>query len=381
MKLILWITCLYLGFPAGTYATEWTWKRVETPAFGHLTFATFTQGQFFIGGYNGWVLSSVDGAVWTEHLSRMSNTIFFDLTAADNRYYAVDYAEGDIWSFVGKSVRYERSFFDGKLNSIAYGEGVLVAVGDTGLFAIRQDGGPFEEIGDRSGVNFNVVRYADGMFVVGGQMGYTWHSDNGLSWERTRAANSNDHFGGLVFARNTWWAVTNTGKVFSSFDGKQWNLRLNRPDAYFYDIAYGYGDLVVAADDGRIFISSDGTDWVEHDLKHDGGFTGVAYGNRKFVLTSQDAVIYVGERRERSPLWIRAIFYDNGWSSEPWFGFFYDYGSGLLYHYDLGYMYTVGGSLNSFWLWTAGSSGWVWTSQLYFPWAYVPVTGEWIYLL
>lgn len=69
---------------------------------------------------------------------------------------------------------------------------------------------------------------------------------------------------------------------------------------------------------------------------------------------------------------------ENGWSWSSWMGYLLPDPSGWWLSLEHGWFYPLQSSPDSCWFFFP-ESGWVWTSQLFFPWVWSPDTGLWSY--
>jgi hypothetical protein len=73
-----------------------------------------------------------------------------------------------------------------------------------------------------------------------------------------------------------------------------------------------------------------------------------------------------------------AVDIGGGWKWLSWFGFFYDAGNGWIYHNEHHWMYAVGTTPASIWLWTP-DMGWLWTSESLYPYMYRNQPSAWLW--
>jgi hypothetical protein len=66
------------------------------------------------------------------------------------------------------------------------------------------------------------------------------------------------------------------------------------------------------------------------------------------------------------------------WFSAHWFGEFYDTGSGWIYHYDLGWIYSENSDGHGDWYWS-DKKGWIWTNENIYPYFFSDSTDDWIF--
>ena len=77
--------------------------------------------------------------------------------------------------------------------------------------------------------------------------------------------------------------------------------------------------------------------------------------------------------------WSLAKYLGSGWRRMEWFGSYMETAYSWIFHDRLGWLYRVGSTTESTWLWRSGQ-GWVWTSERSFPFLYSASSSNWLYL-
>lgn len=150
------------------------------------------------------------------------------------------------------------------LVSVAYGNGVFVAVGD-------------------ADVNINYARYTT--------------STNGITWGVCSKLNTGKNLSSateIIFVNGKFVFIT-SNEFLTSTNGSTWTYISKFPNTA-YSIAYGNGKYVIGGN-RRIFTSTDGTTWATYNIPSLDGyysnyFYGAVYGNGKFVLLSGNGRIF-----------------------------------------------------------------------------------------
>jgi hypothetical protein len=78
------------------------------------------------------------------------------------------------------------------------------------------------------------------------------------------------------------------------------------------------------------------------------------------------------------PLWAGATDAGNGWSYLNWFGYFKNIGGGWIYHAEHGWMYCIGDSPSSIWMWMP-MRGWMWSSASLYPFLWSDFLHTWLW--
>ncbi len=180
-------------------------------------------------------------------------------------------------------------------NSVAYGNGRFVAIGDHDtLFsraAVSTDGvnwTPNNAIDD----SWNDIAYGNGTFVaVSSSGGGVMTSNNGVSWASQSSALTADlsavTYGNGTFVALGWCSGCN--QVMTSPNGINWTARSIPSNEAWRDVAYGNGRFVAVGYGGVVMTSvNDGATWTDQSTASAscGGtcdWDSITYGNGKFV--------------------------------------------------------------------------------------------------
>jgi len=216
-------------------------------------------------------------------------------------------------------------------NSVAFGNGIFVAVAQTGTAGNRvmtsPDGINWTSQTAALDVGWNGIAYGNGLFVAvtGGAL---MTSPDGINWTlRTVDATSGWH--GVAYGNGLWVAVSGYGsgnRVMTSPDGISWTLRASTADNNWFSVAYGNGLWVALATDGTVnnqmMTSPDGINWTARTSAAVNEWTSVAYGNGLWVavarvgtgnlmMTSTDGINWTSRTPAANNKW-RNVAYGNG---------------------------------------------------------------------
>jgi hypothetical protein len=174
------------------------------------------------------------------------------------------------------TVRNPKAF--GSLNAVTYGDGLFVAVGDTGAILTSPDAATWTVRYTNAALNLKGVAYGNGKFVAGGYYGQVLTSPDGLTW--TIAVTNSQAFSKVRFAAGVFLATTSGGNHLGvSTNGVQWNFYTVNPG--IYDVAYANG-IFVGGSAAGVVTSTNLTSWTFRPV----GFSSmnaVAYGLNRFV--------------------------------------------------------------------------------------------------
>jgi len=184
------------------------------------------------------------------------------------------------------------------MRSIAYGNGAFVIVGESGDIYASEDGISWDQPrGNRMQVTErSAVIYAEGRFLSTRYNDKIYSSYDGLEVDHsTLVLGSNEDFRDILYNGNLYVAVTFGGAIYSSEDALVWTERLPEDDARnFYAVASGGGRFVAVGSQGTVFTSSDGFSWSDVTSVATGTrtLTTATYGPQGFVVAGYGGDLY-----------------------------------------------------------------------------------------
>ncbi|KKT08281.1 MAG: hypothetical protein UV86_C0020G0002 [Candidatus Nomurabacteria bacterium GW2011_GWB1_43_20] len=219
--------------------------------------------------------------------------------------------------------------------SVTYGNGLFVAVSNTGLgnrVMTSPDGIIWTSRVSAANNTWRSVTYGNGLFVavaVSGTGNRVMTSPDGITWT-TRTSAADNQWVSVTYGNGLFVAVAVSGtgnRVMTSQDGITWTTRTSAANNAWYSVTYGNGLFVAVSYDGvgnRVMTSPDGITWTIRTSAANNWWYSVTYGNGLFVAVAGSGV---GNRVMTSPdgiTWtIRTSAADNAWYSVT-------YGNGLF---------------------------------------------------
>ena len=224
---------------------------------------------------------------------------------------------------------------DNNWRSACYGNGLFVAVGDSGAgnrVMTSPDGITWTIRTSAADNTWQSVCYGNGLFVAVARSGAgnrVMTSPDGITWT-TRTSAADNEWVYVCYGNGLFVAVGTTGagnRVMTSPDGITWTTRTSAADNSWDSVCYGNGLFVAVSFDGsgnRVMTSPDGITWTTRTSAANNSWNSVCYGNGLFVAVSYDGS---GNRVMTSPngtTWtLRTSAADNQWFSVC-------YGNGLF---------------------------------------------------
>ena len=278
--------------------TTWV-KAADEAGFRRIEFvsAAYGQGKFVAASDDGQIWTATDGIHWTKQGAAplLMRTVAYGhgrfLAIAGTQYLTS--ADGVTWEYAEK-------FLPAPINSVAAGDGILVAAGGSGAILTTADGVTWTEHTPALLTDFRGAAFGDGRYVAVGYrlrhpIGDPDHpkrpsvatSPDGVKWAPAAAPAAED-LHAVAYGNGVFVAIGR--HIFTSDDGDRWEQSLNdylgfEPSA----LTFGGGRfIVVTADPGRVFTSTDGKAWESAKLGERTRPRSVAWGNGRFVSVGDD---------------------------------------------------------------------------------------------
>jgi surface protein len=272
------------------------------------------------------------GITWTTRTS-----------AADNNWNSVAYGNG-LWVAVAFSGTGNRvmtspdgitwtsrtSAADNNWKSVAYGNGLWVAVAASGTgnrVMTSPDGITWTIRTSADDINWTSVAYDNGLWVAVAASGVNrvMTSPDGINWTLRTTSSAENQWNSVAYGNGLWVAVSYSGngdRVMTSPDGITWTIRTSAADNSWKSVAYGNGLWVAVSYFGsgnNVMTSPDGITWTSRTGIPDGFWLSVAYGNGLWVavgetdkvMTSPDGINWTIITSDANNYW-SSVSYDNG---------------------------------------------------------------------
>jgi len=250
------------------------------------------------------------GTIWTDHTA-ITDGLWESVAYGNGVYVAV--ADSRIMSSTDGINWTARTAPGGKWVSVTYGNGLFVAVSGSNL----NNGNQIMTSPD--GINWTLratpnnnqylwysVNYGNGLYVAAA-FGVVMTSPNGINWTIRTAAAGNE-WRSVTFGNGLFVAVASSGlidgglggninRVMTSTDGITWTIRPASFDAAWNTVTYGNGIFVAVAYSGtahRIMTSPDGSVWTLRTPPVVNRWTSVTYGNGLFVAVAEGGTGFSG---------------------------------------------------------------------------------------
>ncbi|MBI2927510.1 MAG: hypothetical protein HYY24_17580 [Verrucomicrobia bacterium] len=186
------------------------------------------------------------------------------------------------------------------LNSVAFGDGTYVAVGEGGSVLTSADAFHWD-FAYPVAVDFSSITFANGLFVaVAGPRIFT--SPDDYAWSE-RSSDTSQPLSSVTYGGGKFVAVggESLATVSTSADGTTWSAQSLGVARRLRSVAFGNGRFVAVGESDALCTSADGLAWTPAGSGASGfsfqsppSFFGVSYGNGRFVVVGAGSYRLIG---------------------------------------------------------------------------------------
>ena len=255
----------------------------------HLLGITWAGSGLVAVGFDGTIVQSPDGKVWTAAASDISATLT-GVAWTGRRVVAVG-ADGTIvHSPDGKVWTAAASDISATLTGVAWTGRRVVAVGEDGAIVHSPDGQTWTAADSGTSATLRDVAWTGTRVVAVGDHGVIVHSRDGQEWTRADAG-TRDWLFGVAGTRTRFVAVGLSGEAVYSRDGQVWTQADSGTRDWLHGVVRGGTRFVAVGNGGAIVYSLDGQTWTAADSDTLERLNGVAWTGTRFVAVGQGGAI------------------------------------------------------------------------------------------
>jgi len=261
---------------------------------------------------------------WTTRTSGFGTASIYDVTYGDGLYVAVGNSgtlttstDGTTWTT--RTSGFGTAFIVG----VTYGDGLYVAVGNSGTLTTSPDGTTWTT--RTSGFGTTTIRgvtYGDGLYVAVGNSGTLTTSTDGTTWTTRTSGFGTTTISDVTYGDGLYVAVGYSGTMTTSTDGITWTTRTSGfGTSIIRGVTYGDGLYVAVGNSGTLTTSTDGTTWTTRTSGFGTAFiVGVTYGDGLYVAvgdsgkltTSTDGITWTSRTSGFGTTTISDVTYGDG---------------------------------------------------------------------
>ncbi|MCF7843913.1 FG-GAP-like repeat-containing protein [Candidatus Gracilibacteria bacterium] len=229
---------------------------------------------------------------WTgTNVNKLGSDVSSSTLTIDNEPPATSGNSGFTWSTSTSAV-------DNSWQSVAYGNGVFVAVAQSGTndrVMTSTDGTTWTSRTSSADNSWSSVVYGNEKFVAVSYTGTdnrVMTSPTGSAWS-TSTTPVDNNWKSVTYGNGLFVAVSDSGtgdRVMTSPDGITWATSSSAVDSNWKTVAYGNGIFVALADSGsnQLMTSINGLTWTARNTPNANQWYSVTFGDNQFVAVSQD---------------------------------------------------------------------------------------------
>jgi len=200
--------------------------------------------------------------------------------------------------------------------SVAYGNGVFIAVSGNGVNRTMwsdDDGLTWNAVAASEQNNWQSIAYGNGVFIAVAADGVNrtmWSDDDGLTWNAVAATEANQ-WAGIAYGNGVFIAISTNGvnrTMWSNDDGLTWNAVAAAEPTNWNDITYGNGVFIAIATTGvnrTMWSDDDGLTWNAVAAAEQNFWTSIAYGNGVFIAVAWHGINRIMRSIDNGLTWNR----------------------------------------------------------------------------
>jgi len=262
---------------------RWTW-RSPLPQGNELTDVAYGNGRYVAVGVEGTVIVSINGRDWSVRTAEYGS--FTSIAFGEGLFVAV--ADGFLYTSTDGITWTNRALpASAHILGLAFGAGRFVGVG-TALVS-SDDGISWIEHTVSAPSGYTAITYGNGLFLVPAYNG-TLTSSNGIDWVQYPVGGAFPS----VAAGNGVFVAHNYGQLLVSTNGLDWQVTLAATiNNYFYGVRFVAGQFYALGT--QLLTSRDGRNWTERIPQREGGMrlTSAAGGPGETIVVGDEGLIFV----------------------------------------------------------------------------------------
>jgi len=253
------------GLASSTDGITWTARTSGTT--NSFYSAMFANNIYIVAGQNGNLITSTDGTSWTGRVSNTTQIIYTLSYDANTKLYIYGAGAGvygtstDAVTWLANTQQTTTNIFGTAFGSNA---NVSVFCGSTGMIRHSYDGQKYS--GSNTASIIRTMAYGNGVYLHAGDSGVIRTSTDGIFWQN-RSAGTANAFYASIYADGKFLISGGSGNTHYSVDNGQIWIPVNIGTANLqYSIAYGNGLFVRGGQNGNVGTSTDGITWAQSNV-------------------------------------------------------------------------------------------------------------------
>ena len=268
-----------------------SWTASILPDTGNLSFATYGDRGFLLGGDGGKLVSrAAGGSDWVQAGDIGTRQRLFGGALGQGTHVAVGWLGTVAFSEGGGAWRLAKGVDFVNMEDIIHDGERFVTVGKGGKVGQSVDGTEWTFRDSATKNWLKHITYGDGLYVAVGIRGTIVTSTNGTDWT-VRNSPTASGLESVTFGSGHYVAVGFKGTILHSSNGRQWSTAKSGTKEWLNDVTYGGGIFMAVGANGTLLTSFDGKFWMRRSSGTETTLGGVAFGDRRFVIAGRAGLI------------------------------------------------------------------------------------------
>lgn len=185
---------------------------------------------------------------------------------------------------------YDTSITPNVINSMVYGNGLNVAVGEKGTIKVSKDGLTWEKAKPVTNKNIVSIAYGDKRFIAITSDGIIITSTDGYKWSINTKKYATISFNGKVYWDGKKFIIVgfHNNKILVSSNGSSWESNITS-DIFIDRIAYN-GKKYAVVSQKSIYTSDDLKKWTKADLNNDKYIFNIIWTGNEFLAVGVEGI-------------------------------------------------------------------------------------------
>ena len=234
-----------------------TWTLQASGTVDDINDLIWGNGQYTVVGDSGTILTSVDGATWTDRSTGTSD--LSGLVRGGGQFVAVG-DSGTILTSPDSVTWTDQSTGTSNLNAVTWSGSEYTAVGASGTVLTSPDGVTWTAQTSGTTADLNAITWDGSQFVAVGAVGTLLTSADASSWTARTSGTSNNLYAiawsGLQFA-----VAGASGTILTSVNGTTWTVQSSGVTNDLLDVDWGTNGFGISGTSGMILTSQGGVNW------------------------------------------------------------------------------------------------------------------------
>lgn len=263
------------------------WERISLNGFYAQQCVAYGDGRFIAAGASS-IMVSTDGLNWgfVQSVSKQIESV----TYGAGQYVAVGDDGSILISADGASWEARTPLTPRRLLGVTYGAGRFVAAGARGTMLTSIDTVRWTAVPSGTPDRLETIDFSGGLFVSAGENGTLITSTNGTTWTKQNLGITRD-LDGMEIANGVLVVVGKGGSILTSTDGVEYTTQNAVVTNDLHGVTWGGGLWIAVGEPGIILTSSNAVDWISRATGTTNSLKDATYANGQWIVVGTQGTI------------------------------------------------------------------------------------------